>query len=122
MIRSMDTSAKSVLIFGCTADVFKETQERMLDVGANHIIAKPIVESELDDALYRHASILYQYQDKQGNKPVTPHDVDALLLNFYLALDDGNLTQALTTLSYILDSVQPSMTEELSSRCTATYV
>ncbi|MCE7729884.1 hybrid sensor histidine kinase/response regulator [Vibrio campbellii] len=115
VIRSMDTSAKSVLIFGCTADVFKETQERMLDVGANHIIAKPIVESELDDALYRHASILYQYQDKQGNKPVTPHDVDALLLNFYLALDDGNLTQALTTLSYILDSVQPSMTEELSN-------
>ena len=65
--------------------------------------------------MYRHASILYQYQDKQGNKPVTPHDVDALLLNFYLALDDGNLTQALTTLFYILDSVQPSMTEELSS-------
>ena len=113
VIRSMDSPAKSVLIFGCTADVFKETQERMLDVGANHIIAKPIVESELDDALYRHSSILYQYQNKQGDEPAKPRNVEALLLNFYMALDDGNLEQAMTTLAHIFDSVQPSVTQEL---------
>ncbi|MDW2083978.1 response regulator, partial [Vibrio sp. 1640] len=67
-IRSMSSAAKSVLIFGCTADVFPEPQERMLGVGADHIIAKPIVESELDDALYRHADLLYQYQTKQNQQ------------------------------------------------------
>ncbi|PFG55863.1 signal transduction histidine kinase [Vibrio sp. ES.051] len=65
-IRTMNSSAKSVLIFGCTADVFKETQEQMLKIGADHIIAKPIVESELNDALYRHAERLYQYQTKES--------------------------------------------------------
>lgn len=61
-IRAMDSSAKSVLIFGCTADVFKETQDLMVEVGVNHIIAKPVVESELDDALNQHTDLLYQYQ------------------------------------------------------------
>ncbi|EDP58980.1 hybrid sensor histidine kinase/response regulator [Vibrio sp. AND4] len=113
VIRAMDSRANSVLIFGCTADVFKETQERLLDVGANHIIAKPIVESELDDALYRHASILFQYRAREENEKVTPSNLEALLLTFYMELDEENLSQALTTLSYILDSVQPSMTAEL---------
>ncbi|GAD75781.1 hybrid sensor histidine kinase/response regulator [Vibrio azureus] len=62
MIRNMETPSRSVLIFGCTADVFKETQERMIDAGADHIIAKPIIESELSDALYRHSALLFQYQ------------------------------------------------------------
>ncbi|MDG2609019.1 ATP-binding protein, partial [Vibrio parahaemolyticus] len=114
VIRSMDAPARSVLIFGCTADVFKETQERMLDVGANHIIAKPIVESELDDALYRHASILYQYQDKQSGEQPKPQNAEALLLNFYMALDDGNLEQAMTTLSHIFESAKPNVSDELN--------
>ncbi|MGU3846001.1 response regulator, partial [Vibrio diabolicus] len=66
-IRAMSSPVKSVLIFGCTADVFKETQERMINVGADHIIAKPIVESELNDALYLHAARLYQYQSDFGD-------------------------------------------------------
>lgn len=61
-IRAMDSPANSVLIFGCTADVFKETQDLMMEVGVNHIIAKPVVETELDNALYQHADLLYQYQ------------------------------------------------------------
>ncbi|HAS8147576.1 TPA: response regulator, partial [Vibrio vulnificus] len=40
-IRAMDSPCRHTLIFGCTADVFKETRERMLGVGADHIIAKP---------------------------------------------------------------------------------
>ncbi|ELV8626160.1 ATP-binding protein [Vibrio cidicii] len=61
-IRAMPTSINQVLIFGCTADVFKETRVCMCEAGATHIIAKPIVEKELDDALFRHADLLYQYR------------------------------------------------------------
>ncbi len=113
-IRSMSSAAKSVLIFGCTADVFKETQERMLGVGADHIIAKPIVESELDDALYRHADLLYQYQTKQNQQALEVLGTDSLLISFYVALDNGNLGDALDALLVIMDSLQPNTNEVLS--------
>ncbi|MCX8791567.1 ATP-binding protein [Vibrio parahaemolyticus] len=113
-IRSMSSAAKSVLIFGCTADVFKETQERMLGVGADHIIAKPIVESELDDALYRHADLLYQYQTKQNQQALEVLGTDSLLISFYVALDNGNLGDALDALLAIIDSLQPNTDEVLS--------
>ncbi|ELB2056274.1 hybrid sensor histidine kinase/response regulator [Vibrio parahaemolyticus] len=113
-IRSMSSAAKSVLIFGCTADVFKETQERMLGVGADHIIAKPIVESELDDALYRHADLLYQYQTKQNQQALEVLGTDSLLISFYVALDNGNLGDALDALLAIMDSLQPNTDEVLS--------
>ncbi|MFA0441292.1 histidine kinase [Vibrio sp. 10N.286.49.C2] len=61
-IRAMESSEKDTLIFGCTADVFKETRERMLAAGADVIIAKPIDELVLDDALYQHAKKLFQFQ------------------------------------------------------------
>ncbi|HCG9202518.1 TPA: response regulator [Vibrio parahaemolyticus] len=113
-IRSMSSAAKSVLIFGCTADVFKETQERMLGVGADYIIAKPIVESELDDALYRHADLLYQYQTKQNQQALEVLGTDSLLISFYVALDNGNLGDALDALLAIMDSLQPNTDEVLS--------
>ncbi|MBE4580075.1 hybrid sensor histidine kinase/response regulator [Vibrio navarrensis] len=61
-IRAMPNTINQVLIFGCTADVFKETRACMCEAGANHIIAKPVVEKELDDALFRYADLLYQYR------------------------------------------------------------
>ncbi|MGF1779422.1 ATP-binding protein [Vibrio nomapromontoriensis] len=61
-IRHMDGPEKDILIFGCTADVFKETRERMLAAGADFIVAKPIDERVLDDALYQYAGKLFQYQ------------------------------------------------------------
>ncbi len=54
----------------------------MLGVGADHIIAKPIVESELDDALYRHADLLYQYQTKQNQQALEVLGTDSLLISF----------------------------------------
>nr|WP_102563370.1 ATP-binding protein [Vibrio sp. 10N.286.49.B3] len=61
-IRQMPGPMKDVLIFGCTADVFKETRDRMLGAGADSIVAKPINERELDDALYLAMTKLYQFQ------------------------------------------------------------
>ncbi len=115
-IRAMDSQTNSVLIFGCTADVFKETQELMTEAGVNHIIAKPVVVSELEDALYRHADLLYQYQDPKSQKANYPHHVntDTLLLNFYISLDNGNLHQALDVFSAIIKHITPHSNEELA--------
>ena len=115
-IRAMDSQTKSVLIFGCTADVFRETQELMTEAGVNQIIAKPVVESELEDALYRHAGLLYQYQDPKSQKANYPHQVntDTLLLSFYISLDNGDLHQALDVFSAIIKHITPHSNEELA--------
>ncbi|MGR5176900.1 ATP-binding protein [Vibrio parahaemolyticus] len=66
-IRNMVGKEKDTLIFGCTADVFKETRERMLRAGADYIVGKPIDERVLDDALYQFANKLFQFTYKTGN-------------------------------------------------------
>lgn len=58
-MRKLPGMAKETLIFGCTADVFKETRERMTKAGADYIIAKPIDERELDDALLMYSERLF---------------------------------------------------------------
>ncbi len=60
-IRALIGDMSAVLIFGCTADVFRETRERMFGAGIDYIIAKPIDERDLDDALFRYSNKLYQY-------------------------------------------------------------
>ncbi|MCG9625987.1 ATP-binding protein [Vibrio mediterranei] len=64
-IRNMLGREKDTLIFGCTADVFKETRERMLGAGADFIVGKPIDERVLDDALYQYANKLFQFSSKR---------------------------------------------------------
>ncbi|MBR9788515.1 MAG: response regulator [Vibrionaceae bacterium] len=115
-IRAMASETKSVLIFGCTADVFKETRELMTEAGVNHIIAKPVVESELDDALYRHADLLYQYQAPKSQQADYSHHIntDSLLLSFYISLDNGNLHEALDVFSAIIKHITPHSDEELA--------
>lgn len=67
-IRNMPGREKDTLIFGCTADVFKETRERMMGAGADFIVGKPIDERILDDALYQFANKLFQFTDgKRSN-------------------------------------------------------
>ncbi|MFG0606838.1 hybrid sensor histidine kinase/response regulator CqsR [Vibrio mimicus] len=60
-IRQLPFPQSNILLFGCTADVFKETRDRMLSAGADDIIAKPIAEHELDLALEQHHERLYQF-------------------------------------------------------------
>ncbi|CAH0526295.1 ATP-binding protein [Vibrio hippocampi] len=61
-IRNDQSINQNTLIFGCTADVFKETREKMLNAGADFIVGKPVDERVIDDALYQFAQKLYQYQ------------------------------------------------------------
>ena len=47
------------VIFGCTADVFKETRQRMLNAGVDDIVAKPIIERDFDELLGLYAKRLF---------------------------------------------------------------
>ncbi|EOW9219917.1 hybrid sensor histidine kinase/response regulator CqsR [Vibrio cholerae] len=60
-IRQLPLPQAKILLFGCTADVFKDTRDKMLSAGADDIIAKPIAEHELDMALEQHSERLYQF-------------------------------------------------------------
>ncbi|MBY8075134.1 response regulator [Vibrio fluvialis] len=103
-IRQLPETKSKVLIFGCTADVFKETREQMLNAGADFIIAKPIDENELDDALYRHSTALYQYQTHY-RKPVFSGTIEEILVRLYIALDNKAVADALE----ITESLQQSL-------------
>ncbi|MEZ9229997.1 ATP-binding protein [Vibrio amylolyticus] len=103
-IRSMSGPMAQVLIFGCTADVFKETRERMLGAGVDYIISKPIDESELDDALYRYASKLYQYHPEARNSSSTPLTED-MLVKLYVDLENQHYFKAKDSIDTILEAL-----------------
>jgi CheY-like chemotaxis protein len=60
-IRKLANEKQHTLIFGCTADVFKETREKMLGAGADFILAKPIDDRILNDALHQYSEKLFQF-------------------------------------------------------------
>lgn len=94
-IRSLTSSKANIVILGCTADVFKETRERMVNSGVDYVISKPIDETELDDALYRFYDRLYQYKPGlRDKKDVSPQEMEPLLLKFFMALEDENFVHA----------------------------
>ncbi|CAM2955141.1 hybrid sensor histidine kinase/response regulator [Vibrio neptunius] len=95
-IRSMPSSKSRILILGCTADVFRETRERMLGVGVDYIVSKPIDENELDDALYRYSERLYQYKPAllKSLRREETEEIESLLLTFNMAVENGKLEEA----------------------------
>ena len=116
-IRNLTDQRNDIVIFGCTADVFRETRERMLFAGADYIIAKPIDERELDDALSSHAERLFQFT--QFDPEVTSSELivrenedegnnlnEAMLVEFYIALENNQLPEALSTVNTMLGSVE----------------
>ncbi|PKF79387.1 hypothetical protein CW749_11770 [Vibrio sp. vnigr-6D03] len=58
MIRQ-DSLNKNALILGCTADLFKETRDKMKQAGVDDLIAKPVVERELHETLSNYANKLF---------------------------------------------------------------
>ncbi len=93
-IRQLESKQSRVLILGCTADVFKETREGMLNAGADHIIAKPISEEELDDALYLHNEKLYQYHPEIP-KPSFSGNVEETLVKLCIAVENKAMGEAI---------------------------
>ncbi|MFA0113295.1 ATP-binding protein [Vibrio sp. 10N.261.46.E11] len=137
-IRALIGEISSVLVFGCTADVFKETRERMLGAGVDYIIAKPIDERELDDALFRYSNKLYQYHEVKAHDLDSPdvekHDsksnseslpkpdlrnkdnTEELLVTLYVALEDNNLALIKSALESLRVHAEPMNNAELTSQ------
>lgn len=135
-IRALIGEISSVLVFGCTADVFKETRERMLGAGVDYIIAKPIDERELDDALFRYSNKLYQYHevkahdldsldveknDSQSNSESLPKpdlrnkdNTEELLVTLYVALEDNNLALIKSALESLRVHAEPMNNAKLT--------
>ncbi|MCG9552092.1 ATP-binding protein [Vibrio sp. Isolate31] len=137
-IRALIGDVSSVLVFGCTADVFKETRERMLGAGVDYIIAKPIDERELDDALFRYSNKLYQYHEVKADdlerQDLKQHDskskseslpkpdlrnkdnTEELLVTLYVALEDNNLELIQFALESLRVHVEPMNNAELTEQ------
>ncbi|WP_367986820.1 ATP-binding protein [Vibrio sp. NTOU-M3] len=108
-IRALNNPQSKILIFGCTADVFKETRERMLGSGADYIVAKPIDEAELDDALYRYAKKLYQFKP-QAKAVEQENNIEQTLLEMYLAVESQDIPRVTVCLTR-LDNALPENIE-----------
>ncbi|MCW8333964.1 hybrid sensor histidine kinase/response regulator [Vibrio paucivorans] len=114
-IRAMSGEKSSVLIFGCTADVFKETRERMLGAGADYIVAKPIDESELDDALYRYANKLYQYHPENMDDSQQRLS-EEMLVSLCIEIENKQHARALEMLDSVSSVIERHAEVELKNR------
>ncbi len=68
------------VIFGCTADVFKEAHDNFVAAGANHILTKPLQKESFIDALQRYQPLLVKpTQTQHGNVvQLVRHDIKQL--------------------------------------------
>ncbi|MCK8044978.1 ATP-binding protein [Shewanella sp. 1CM18E] len=57
----------SVPVFACTADVFKEAHDNMINAGANHVLTKPLQEQSFRDALAQFAHLIGKEQQLKAN-------------------------------------------------------
>lgn len=64
-IRAQPSAYHNILIIGCSADVYQESKQKMINTGANDVLAKPIEEVELNKILVKHKDKLIQYQNLQ---------------------------------------------------------
>lgn len=112
-IRSLAGERSKTLIFGCTADVFKETRERMVGAGVDYIISKPIDETELDDALLNYSDKLYQFKPQllkqaKGSSDVSI-ELEESLMMFFMAIENKDLSLAknkFVQIKQMLDGIQ----------------
>ncbi|MBA5762515.1 response regulator [Vibrio sp. 404] len=107
-IRALQSDRSNILIFGCTADLFKETQERMLSAGVDCIVSKPIDEQELDDMLYRYSDKLYQFKSLDDCQAAASFNAEQQLVSLYIAVEDRNHEQAYEILSNIFTYLAPT--------------
>lgn len=87
-IRALKSERANTLIFGCTADLFKETRERLFNAGVDCIVSKPIDEKELDDMLFRYEKKLYQFKPDQGKLGLGVFNAEQQLISLYIAVED----------------------------------
>ncbi|WP_165310929.1 hybrid sensor histidine kinase/response regulator [Vibrio ziniensis] len=113
-IRHLESCQSKVLILGCTADVFKETREGLMNAGADAIVAKPINEIELDDALYSHINKLYQYHSKMPKLDFSGA-TEEMLVKFYIAIENKALGEALDIIEILENSLALPDESQLAS-------
>lgn len=110
-IRQLQNRKARTLIFGCTADVFKETQQRMMNAGANHIVAKPIDENELDDALYRYSPLLYQFVSEATSQQPSVVIHEESLVALYVDIENHKYQDARLRLNKIKQVLGVQLTQ-----------
>jgi PAS domain S-box-containing protein len=72
------------VIFGCTADVFKEAHDNFIAAGANHILTKPLQKESFIDALQQYRHLLVIPPSHDGNTKVVElirHDLSTFSIS-----------------------------------------
>ncbi|MEH0688670.1 response regulator [Vibrio cholerae] len=109
-IRALPDGHASTLIFGCTADLFKETQDRMYAAGVDAIISKPIDETELDDTLFQFTHRLY---GSMSAVILNEEELEKALVSLFVAIENQQFEEALTYVKAIQASVDSSKSANL---------
>jgi PAS domain S-box-containing protein len=72
------------VIFGCTADVFKEAHDNFIAAGANHILTKPLQKESFIDALQQYRHLLVMPPKHESNNKVVElirHDLSQMSIS-----------------------------------------
>ncbi len=87
-----------VKIIALTASVFKEQHQRILDVGCDAVLHKPIHVPEIFAALVEHLDVKFIYDDSPISAPLAPKITSEMLVSV-----PSNLRQKLHNAAMLLD-------------------
>ncbi len=79
-----DELHSKTVIFGCTADVFKEAHDNFIAAGANHILTKPLQKESFIDALQQYRHLLVMPPKHEANNKVVElirHDLSQMSIS-----------------------------------------
>lgn len=79
-----DELKSKTVIFGCTADVFKEAHDNFIAAGANHILTKPLQKESFIDALQQYRHLLVIPPKHESNSKVVElirHDLSQMSIS-----------------------------------------
>jgi signal transduction histidine kinase/CheY-like chemotaxis protein len=108
-IRTLDSEMSRIFILGCSADVFKQAKDKMLNAGADAMINKPIIEAEFNDLLYRHAAKIYQYQALNAGPAISHDTIENLLVSFNVSIENKDLESS----HHLLIAIRDNLSDQL---------
>ncbi|MDD1780551.1 ATP-binding protein [Enterovibrio sp. ZSDZ35] len=69
------------VIFACTADVFREAHDELLDIGANHVLTKPMQKSSLEEAITLFIEAFAEAEKLVNNIEDAPESTNVVALS-----------------------------------------
>lgn len=117
LIRQLADKHRSVLILGCSADMFENAKQRMFHAGIDGLVPKPFSDVQLGEVLFENLDKLFQYKPHLLPED-DHHNIEQLLIALYIANEERSIERLTVLVSQFqqqLAESSPAIKERLSA-------